>query len=53
MTDYKYKIGDFVKIIKPKHLYFGTVGRVLKIGKSTLVISREENNVITISKQYV
>jgi RNase P/RNase MRP subunit p29 len=54
MSNYKYKIGDFVKIIKPKHVYFGKVGRVLKISKSTLVITRDKDiDFITISKKYV
>jgi hypothetical protein len=53
MSAYKYKIGDFVKIIKAKHVYFGTISRVLKINKSVLVITSEDGDNITISKKYV
>jgi hypothetical protein len=52
-----YKIGDFVKVIKPRNHYcFGNVGRVLKINKASLVIKGDDNcddNVIIISKKYV
>jgi hypothetical protein len=56
MSVYKYKIGDFVKIIKPKHICFGNVGRVLKITKASLTIRGDENcddEFVTISKKYV
>jgi hypothetical protein len=56
MSAYKYKIGDFVKIIKLKHYCFGNVGRVLKINKSTLIVGGDENcddEVVTIAKKYV
>jgi hypothetical protein len=56
MVDRIYKIGDFVKIIKPKHFCFGNIGRVLKINKNSLIISGDDNcdeEIITISKKYV
>jgi RNase P/RNase MRP subunit p29 len=58
MTDYNYKIGDTVKIIKPKtHICLGNVGKILKINKNTLIINGDEINCknasVTINKKYV
>jgi hypothetical protein len=56
MVDRIYKIGDFVKIIKPKHFCFGNIGRVLKINKNSLIISGDDKcdeEIVIISKKYV
>jgi hypothetical protein len=58
MTDYNYKIGDLVKIIKPKtHICLGNVGKILKINKTSFIISGDmvncKNASVTINKKYV
>ena len=50
-----FKIGDFVKVTKPKHICFENIGNVLKVNKNTVIVRVFDCDEfkITINKKFI